>query len=94
MATNDHLRVDPDEVERFAHQLAKAEAEINAQFASLLSGFASLGQTWQDSQNARFAQTFKETTQKLREFSAETREVVPRLNTFVAKLRDAQNVRF
>ena len=94
MSNGSDLRVNPDDVERFANNLKKIENEISSQFASLIGQFASLGHTWQDSQNAQFAQTFKETAQKLKQFSNETRDIVPKLKSYVSKLRDAKNVRF
>lgn len=94
MPNGNHVRVNPEDVERFANNLVRVESEITTQFASLIRDFSNLSQTWQDSQNAQFAQTFKETTQKLKQFSNEAREIAPKLKSYVSKLRDAQNVRF
>jgi uncharacterized protein YukE len=65
------IRVDPDEVLRFANDLQGASILISGETNSVSSSFEDLREAWGDARYDQFARTFEETIQVLRGFSAE-----------------------
>ncbi len=59
---------DPDELRRFAEELKRFNNDIQNSMASLNARFSALGDTWQDQENQKFAEEFKETMKTLRKF--------------------------
>jgi len=60
--------VDPEELRRFAEELKRFNGDLQNSMSSLHARFAALGDTWQDQEQAKFAQEFQETMKVLRRF--------------------------
>ena len=60
--------MDPEEVRRFATELKKFNTDLQNGMASLQARFAALGDTWQDQEQVKFADEFKQTMKALKKF--------------------------
>ncbi len=78
--------MDPEEVRRFAQELKKFNSDLQNGIASLSSRFSALGETWQDQEQEKFAEEFKQTMKTLRKFIEVSNQHTPYL------LRKAQRV--
>lgn len=61
--------VDPEELRRFAVELKRFNEELRDRSASLVARFRSLGETWQDQEQEKFAKEFIETMKGLKRFN-------------------------
>ncbi|MDF1753465.1 MAG: WXG100 family type VII secretion target [Verrucomicrobiales bacterium] len=59
---------DPEELRRFAEELKRFNNDIQNSMSSLNARFSALGDTWQDQENQKFAEEFKDTMKTLRKF--------------------------
>ena len=78
--------MDPEEVRRFAQELKKFNSDLQNGIASLQARFAALGETWQDQEQEKFSEEFKQTMKVLRKFVEVSNQHAPYL------LRKAQRV--
>jgi uncharacterized protein YukE len=78
--------MDPEEVRRFATELKKFNSDLQNGMASLQARFASLGDTWQDQEQVKFAEEFKQTMKALKKFVETSNQHTPYL------LRKAQRI--
>jgi len=78
--------MDPEEVRRFAQELKKFNADLQNGMASLQARFGSLGDTWQDQEQTKFAEEFKQTMKALKKFIEVSNQHTPFL------LRKAQRI--
>ena len=78
--------MDPEEVRRFATELKKFNADLQNGMASLQARFASLGDSWQDQEQVKFAEEFKQTMKALKKFVETSNQHTPYL------LRKAQRI--
>jgi uncharacterized protein YukE len=78
--------MDPEEVRRFADELQRFNRDLQGRLGSLQARFASLGETWQDQEHAKFSEDFKQTVAALRKFVEVSDRHVPYL------LRKAQRI--
>jgi len=78
--------VDPDELRRFAEELKRFNGDLQNRLSSLQARFSSLSDSWQDQEQAKFAEEFKETTKTLRKFLDSSERHTPYL------LRKAQRI--
>ena len=78
--------MDPEEVRRFAEELKKFNQELQQRMASLQARFSALGDTWQDQEQKKFADEFKDTLKALRKFVETSNQHAPYL------LRKAQRI--
>lgn len=78
--------MDPEEVRRFAEELKRFNIDVQNRMASLQARFASLGDTWQDQEHARFSEEFKQTLKALKKFIEISNQHTPYL------LRKAQRI--
>lgn len=78
--------VDPEELRRFARNLRRFNNELQNQMSALHGQLQSLGSSWQDQENQKFADEFEQAMKALHRFSEATNEQVPFL------LRKAQRV--
>ena len=60
--------MDPDEVRNFAQELKRCVDEVQSRMVSLQARFSALNDTWQDQEQAKFSEEFKETMKVLRKF--------------------------
>lgn len=61
--------VDPEELRRFAAELKRFNEELRDRSASLMARFTSLGETWQDQEQEKFATEFVQTMKGLKRFN-------------------------
>ena len=78
--------MDPAEVRRFAEELQRFNRDLQGRLGSLQARFASLGETWQDQEHAKFTEEFKQTVRTLKRFVEMSDQHVPYL------LRKAQRI--
>ncbi len=78
--------MDPEQVRRFAEELKKFNTDLQNSMAGLQARFASLGDTWQDQEHAKFAEEFKQTIKALKKFVDVSNQHTPYL------LRKAQRI--
>ena len=78
--------MDPGEVRRFAEELKRFNVDLQDKISVLQARFASLGDSWQDQEHAKFAEEFKQTMKALRRFVEISNQHTPYL------LRKAQRI--
>jgi WXG100 family type VII secretion target len=78
--------MDPEEVRRFAQELKKFNSDLQNGMSALQARFAALGDTWQDQEQVKFAEEFKQTVKTLKKFIEVSNQHTPYL------LRKAQRV--
>ena len=78
--------MDPEEVRRFAQELKKFNSDLQNGMAALQARFSALGDTWQDQEQVKFAEEFKQTVKTLKKFIEVSNQHTPYL------LRKAQRV--
>jgi WXG100 family type VII secretion target len=78
--------MDPEEVRRFAQELKKFNADLQNGMAALQARFNSLGDTWSDQEQVKFAEEFKQTMKALKKFIDVSNQHTPFL------LRKAQRI--
>ena len=78
--------MDPEEVRRFAQELKKFNGDLQNGMQSLQARFAALGDTWQDQEQTKFADEFKQTMKALKKFIDVSNQHTPFL------LRKAQRI--
>jgi uncharacterized protein YukE len=80
--------VDPEELERFARSLKQFNAELGQRMSHLQSQFASLGDTWRDQEQAKFAQEFQQTVKVLHQFKQSADAQIPFLMKKAQRIRE------
>jgi uncharacterized protein YukE len=78
--------MDPERVRRFAEELQRFSREVEARMATLQTRFAALGDTWQDQEQVKFQDEFKQTMKTLKRFIEISGQQAPYL------LRKAQRI--
>ena len=78
--------IDPEEVRRFAEELKRFNLDLQTKISMLQARFASLGDTWQDQEQAKFAEEFKTTMKVFKKFNEISQQHTPYL------LRKAQRI--
>ena len=78
--------MDPEQVRRFADELKRFNADLQDKVASLQARFAALGDTWQDQEQAKFAEEFVQIMKALKKFVEVSNQQAPYL------LRKAQRI--
>ena len=71
--------IDPEEVRRFAAELKRFNNDLRERTASLTARFTSLGETWQDQEQAKFAVEFIQVMKSLKSFLEVSERHVPLL---------------
>ncbi|MST95129.1 MAG: WXG100 family type VII secretion target [Pedosphaera sp.] len=78
--------MDPEQVRRFAEELKRFNVDLQNRMASLQARFASLGDTWQDQEQIKFSEEFKDTMKAVKKFIEVSNQHTPYL------LRKAQRI--
>jgi uncharacterized protein YukE len=78
--------MDPEEVRRFAEELKRFNTDLHERVVSLQARFAALGDSWQDQEQLKFAEEFKQTMKALKKFIEVSNHHTPFL------LRKAQRI--
>lgn len=79
---------DPDELDRFASELASYREMLNSETGRIQGCFSSLGDTWQDSKRAAFEDQFNELVGQIARFEESCDDCIPFLHTMAERLRD------
>ena len=78
--------MDPGEVRRFAEELKRFNLDLQDRVSALQGRFAALGDTWQDQEQKKFSDEFKQTIKALKKFVETSNQYTPYL------LRKAQRI--
>ncbi len=78
----------PEELERFARNLKQFNAQLRESMARLQGQFSSLGDTWRDQEQQKFAQEFEQTMRVLHQFSQSADVQIPFLMKKAQRIRD------
>ena len=78
--------MDPERVRRFAEELQRFSRDVEARMATLQARFAALGDTWEDQEQVKFSDEFKQTMKALKKFIEVSGQQAPFL------LRKAQRI--
>jgi uncharacterized protein YukE len=78
--------MDPEEVRRFAEELQRFNRDLQNRMSALQARFGSLGDTWQDQEQTKFSEEFKQTVKALKKFVEMSDQHVPYL------MRKAQRI--
>ena len=85
--------IDPDEVRRFAEELKRFNIDLQNRTSSLQARFSALGDTWQDQEQAKFAEEFIQTMKALKKFIEVSNQHGPYLMRKAQRIEDYQNQR-
>ena len=78
--------MDPEEVRNLANELKRFNSDLQSRVTSLQARFASLGDTWQDQEQEKFAEEFRMAMKALKKFVDASSRHTPYL------LRKAQRI--
>ncbi len=78
--------MDPGEVRRFAEELQRFNRDLQSRMSSLQARFSALSDSWQDQEQTRFSDEFKQTSKVLKRFVEMSDQHVPYL------MRKAQRI--
>jgi uncharacterized protein YukE len=82
------VRATPEDLERFASELKQFNSLLRDNTARLRAQFTRLGETWQDQEHRKFAETFTQTMRVLDHFGRAADEQIPFLLRKAARLRE------
>jgi uncharacterized protein YukE len=85
--------MDPEQVRRFAEELKRFNLDLQNGMASLQARFAALADTWQDQEQTKFADEFKETMRALKKFIEVSNKHTPYLLRKAQKIEEYLNQR-
>ena len=85
--------VDPDEVRAFAAELKKFNEELSSRMLSLYMRFKNLGESWQDQEQAKFAEEFDKAMKNLKKFVEVSNVQAPILQRKADKIDEYLNQR-
>ena len=78
--------MDPEQVRRFAEELQRFNRDLQSRLGSLQARFSALGESWQDQEQVKFSDEFKQTLKTVKRFMEMSEQHVPYL------LRKAQRI--
>ncbi len=78
---------DPEDLERFASELKRFNAQLADGMARLQGQFTGLGETWRDQEQQKFAQEFEQTMRVLHQFRRSSDQQIPFLLRKAAAIR-------
>ena len=78
--------MDPEQVRRFAEELQRFNRDLQSRLGSLQARFSALGESWQDQEQVKFSDEFKQTLKTVKQFMEMSEQHVPYL------LRKAQRI--
>lgn len=85
--------VDPEELRRFAMDLKRFNANVQQQVQVLQGRMSTLGQTWRDQEQVKFAEAFEATMKVLSRFTSISEQHVPFLLRKAEKIEEYLNQR-
>ena len=69
--------VNPEELRRFAMDLKRFNNDLKGEITGIHHRFTKLGETWQDQEHARFAETFEQMVRTLAKFADAAEKHIP-----------------
>lgn len=85
--------MDPEEVRRFADELKRFNTDLQDRMVSLQARFAALGDTWQDQEQSKFAEEFKQIMKALKKFIEVSNQQSPYLMRKAQRIEEYLNQR-
>ena len=85
--------VEPEEVKRFARELARFREELEAGMNHITARMNALGETWRDQEQRKFQEEFEQTLRALTRFNKATADHVPYLIRKAERVEEYQNQR-
>ena len=82
---------DPDELSKFANQLAEYLNTLDTETSNLRSNFETLGDSWRDEKRAAFEEQFTALMAQIEQFKSSCDEQIPYLHNLAERLRDYLN---
>jgi len=83
----------PEDLERFTHNLKAFNAQLHDSMSRLQGQFTRLGETWRDQEHQKFAQEFEQTMRVLHHFMNSSNQQIPFLLRKAQRLREYLNQR-
>jgi uncharacterized protein YukE len=80
--------VNPEDLRRFAFELKRFNEDLQTEIASIQRRFVKLGETWQDQEQAKFAETFEQMVKALSKFVDASNKHVPFLLRKAERIQD------
>jgi uncharacterized protein YukE len=78
--------VDPEALRRFVAELKRFSTDLKERLSSMHYQFVKLGETWQDQEHAKFAETFEQMLRAMAQFTETSEKYIPFL------LRKAESI--
>lgn len=85
--------MDPEEVRRFAKELARFTNDLQNQTSGLQARFSALGDSWQDQEHQKFADEFVTTMKSVNRFTDVASRYAPYLMRKAQKIEEYLNQR-
>jgi uncharacterized protein YukE len=85
--------MDPEQVRRFAEELQRFNRDLQNRMGALQARFNTLGDTWQDQEQTKFSDEFKQTVKVLKKFAEMSDQHVPYLLRKAQKIEEYLNQR-
>jgi len=85
--------MDPGEVRRFAEELKRFNLDLQDRVAAIQGRFAALGDTWQDQEQKKFSDEFKQTIKALKKFVETSNQYTPYLMRKAQRIEEYLNQR-
>jgi uncharacterized protein YukE len=80
--------VDPAELRRFAQELKRFNADLQAGLGAIAARMQTLGQTWRDQEQVKFAEEFEQTMRVLARFVEASNQHIPFLVRKAERIED------
>jgi uncharacterized protein YukE len=80
--------VDPAELRRFANDLKRFNSDLQAGMGALSARMQTLGQTWRDQEQVKFAEEFEHTMKALARFVDTSNQHIPFLLRKAERIED------
>ncbi|MBI3914406.1 MAG: WXG100 family type VII secretion target [Chloroflexi bacterium] len=78
----------PEDLERFAHELKQFNTQLRDSMSRLNGQFVGLSETWRDQEHQKFAQEFEQTMRVLHHFMRSADQQIPFLMRKAQRIRD------
>ena len=85
--------MDPEQVRRFADELQRFNRDLQNRMGSLQARFNALGDSWQDQEQIKFSDEFKQTVKMMKKFAEMSDQHVPYLLRKAQKIEEYLNQR-
>jgi uncharacterized protein YukE len=80
--------MDPEEVRRFAEELKRFNVDLQNRMSFLQARFSALGDSWQDQEQLKFAEEFRQTMKTMGKFLEISNQHTPYLMRKARRIED------